>query len=216
MRFHARRLRHPSHLLRTHDQRRRRPAQRRKRRLQRPAQRRNRRLRRPGQRRNRRRRRFIGSGSRRHSCGCRVVRGPEIRLPRNGPSGRRRLVPAGQILSGGPRVCGTICRLCHNIRQTATSERSSQAFPNSPPKPSTRRNLEPAPQTDRHAAGQHNPGRSQSNGPDNGRLRTRGHGFGRHPRSVSVCCTMTGARPPRFGQPSCRYPSSCPTSWLIT
>ena len=41
-----------------------------------------------------------------------------------------------------------------------------------------------------------------------------GQGFGLHPFRPLVCCIITGARRPGPGQYSCRWPSTCPTSWL--
>ena len=115
-----------------------------------------------------------------------------------GTGGRRRVVRAGQILGGDPRVCGTFCRLCHNIRQSATTCASSQAFPES------RRG-------DRPEA----PRPAYTPGPESGRSARRGHAYGRQPRSDNVCWTITGAGPRRLGHPSCPRPNSCPTSWLI-
>jgi hypothetical protein len=54
------------------------------------------------------------------------------RDPARTPGSRLRLVLGRGFPGGGPRICGTFCRLCHNTRQSARGSRRSPAFRHTP------------------------------------------------------------------------------------
>jgi hypothetical protein len=129
----------------------------------------------------------------------RVLRGGRHRLPRRGLRaglrvvGSRRAEPARLARLGAtrapasapgsrgtPGVSRPFCRFCHDICQSARGIPGSSAF---------RETFSQMPE-------------DQTGGPSTGRPSRRGQAYGTQPRRFSVCCTITGAGPPRFGQSS--------------